>query len=222
MKLAIFDFDGTLFPKDTLPFLLSRWRYLRCSGLTVFKTYLACIPFYFQYKFGLFTTLSREELKLKAVRIFNPVFDGISQKEMQDYFSVCCQEIKGLLNPTVLKEVQKAREEGFHTIILSGSYQDFLQKIGDLIGFDTVIGSEMYYRDGIFDSKVELDIIIGEMKMKKIMERFGQEQVNWEASRAYADGYSDLDLLLAVGQPIVVNPDSKLKPIAIEKGWKVL
>jgi hypothetical protein len=26
MKLAIFDFDGTLSPQDTLPFLLKQWK----------------------------------------------------------------------------------------------------------------------------------------------------------------------------------------------------
>ena len=222
MKLAIFDFDGTLFPKDTLPFLLSRWRYLRCSRLAVLKLYLSFIPFFFQYKFGLFTTLSREELKLKAVRMFNPIFDGVTEKELKEFFSVCSLEIKELLNPVVLRELQKARDEGFHTVILSGSYQDFLNNIGDQFGVDTVIGSEMYYCDGIFDSKRELDIVIGELKVKRIIDHFGEEEIDWEASRAYADGYSDLDLLLAVGQPIAVNPDSKLKTIAAEKGWKII
>ena len=32
MKLAIFDFDGTISPQDTLPFLLKQWKKFGYSG----------------------------------------------------------------------------------------------------------------------------------------------------------------------------------------------
>ncbi|KUO63092.1 MAG: hypothetical protein APF84_11230 [Gracilibacter sp. BRH_c7a] len=222
MKLAIFDFDGTLFPKDTLPYLLTRRKYLKCSRFTIYKIYISLIPLFFQYKLGLFAKLSREEMKLQAVRKFNPIFNGMNEQELKDFFMICSQEVQGLFNKSVLKEVQKARDEGFHTVLLSGTYHEFLQNIGDQLEFDTVIGSQMYFNHGKYDSKKETEIVIGDLKLKKIIERFGYEEVDWEASRAYADGYSDLKLLQAVGQPIVVNPDAKLKAVAIDKKWMIL
>ena len=220
MKLAIFDFDGTLFPKDTLPFLLTEWKQLKCSRFKIYKTYLAFIPLFFQYKLGVFTKLSREQMKIQAVRKFNTIFDGMTEQDLNEFFLSCSQKIAGQLNKTVVQEVKRARDEGFHTVLLSGTYNDLLQIISQQLEFDTAIGSEMYFDNGIFDSTKELKIIIGDQKLKKIHEHFSKEQVDWDGSRAYADGYSDLDLLQAVGQPIAVNPDAELKVVATENNWR--
>ena len=46
MKLAIFDFDGTMFPNDTLAFLLSEWKK---QGYSKKKYYNTIIPVVFLY-----------------------------------------------------------------------------------------------------------------------------------------------------------------------------
>lgn len=222
MKLAIFDFDGTLFPQDTLPFLLSKWKNLKCSRFICYKTYLALIPLFLKYKLEIVTKLSREQMKLLAVKKFNTIFTGMTEQELIEYFLICSKEIEGLLNEAVVREVEKARAEGFHTVLLSGTYDYLLNSIGEHLAFDTVIGSKMHFNKGVFDSAKELEIVIGDLKLKKMQERFNKELVDWEASRAYADGYSDLDLLYAVGNPVAVNPDTKLKSIAVEKNWRIM
>lgn len=222
MKLAIFDFDGTLFPKDTLPFLLSKWKQLKRSRISYYIMFLSFIPLFLRYKLERVTKLSREQMKLLAVRKFNRIFNGMTEKELIEYFAICAKEIEGLLNQSIVSEVKKARDEGFHTVLLSGTYDYLLENIGKHLGFDTVIGSKMYFVNGVYSTDKELDIVIGDLKLKKIKEYFSEESVDWEASRAYADGYSDIDLLQAVGNPIAVNPDKKLKPIAIENGWRIM
>jgi len=118
--------------------------------------------------------------------------------------------------------VKKARDEGFHTVLLSGTYDYLLENIGKYLGFDTVIGSKMYFANGLYSTEKELDIVIGDLKLIKLKEYFSEESVDWEASRAYADGYSDIDLLQAVGNPIAVNPYKQLKPIPIVNGRKIM
>lgn len=222
MKLAIFDFDGTLFPHDTLPFLLSKWKALKGSRFTLYRTYLSIIPLFVKYKLEVVTKLSREQMKLLAVRKFNNIFTGRTEQELEDFFLVCSKEIEGLFNEAVVQEVERARAEGFHTVLLSGTYDLLLNNIGKHLKFDTVIGSKMHFNNGVFDSNKEFEIVIGDLKLKKIQEHFKKESVEWEASRAYADGYSDLDLLQAVGNPVAVNPDTKLKCLATEKNWRIM
>ncbi|HHV65172.1 MAG TPA: HAD-IB family hydrolase [Peptococcaceae bacterium] len=222
MKLAIFDFDGTLFLKDTLPFLLSRWKYLKCSRFTLYKTVLSLLPLFVKYKLENASKLSREEIKLQAVRKFNRLFYGRSEQELREYFETCAMEIAGLLNENVVAEVEKAKADGFHTVLLSGAYHYLLKNVGDYLGFDTVIGSEMHFKDGLYDHMSEFQPIIGDIKMSKIQEVFGNKDVDWQASRAYADSYSDLGLLLKVGNPVAVRPDSMLKEVAEEKKWRII
>ena len=44
----------------------------------------------------------------------------------------------------------------------------------------------------------------------------------WRASYAYSDSESDLPMLRAVGQAVVVNPDAALRRIAGEEGWEMV
>ncbi|MGI6450019.1 MAG: HAD family hydrolase [Desulfitobacteriia bacterium] len=222
MKLAIFDFDGTLFLKDTLPFLLWRWKYLKCSRFTFYKTVLSLLPLFLKYKLETASKLSREQIKQQAVRKFNQLFYGRSEQELMAYFAACTQNIEGLLNENVVTEVEKAKAEGLHTVLLSGTYLYLLKNVGDYLGFATVIGSELHFKDGLYDHTKEFQPLIGDLKLNKIQEVFGKEAIDWEASRAYADGYSDLSLLVAVGNPVAVRPDSQLKAVAEEKKWRII
>jgi phosphoserine phosphatase len=43
-----------------------------------------------------------------------------------------------------------------------------------------------------------------------------------DACTAYTDSHTDLPLLEAVGHPVAVNPDRKLRRIAAARGWPVL
>ena len=48
-----------------------------------------------------------------------------------------------------------------------------------------------------------------------------QETIDLKLSFAYADSYSDLPLLRAVGNPVVVSPDSALYRHARRKRWPI-
>lgn len=223
MKLAIFDFDGTLFPKDSLSFLLSKWKALKCSRFAYYRTLFSLIPLFLRYKLSIGTKPAWEEMKLLAVHKFNKIFSGRNEQEIEEYFSVCAQGITGLLNEAVVMELEKARADGFHTVLLSGTYLPLLLNIGEHLGFDTIIGSEINYTDqGLFAVEREPEIVIGNRKLQKIRETFSKEEVDWQGSLAYADGLSDLDLLQAVGNPVVVRPEAQLKDLAIENGWRIL
>jgi len=222
MKLAIFDFDGTLFPKDTLPFLLSQSKDLKCSRLTGYRIYLSMIPLFLKYKLEIVTKLSREQMKLLAVKKFNHLFKGMTEQELIAFFSICSEKAQPLLNEAVVQEVQKARSEGFHTVLLSGTYTYLLDHIGQQLGFDTVIGTKIQFANGVFDPCMDLEVVIGDLKLKNVNACFSNQEIDWEQSIAYADGYSDLDLLQAVGCPVVVNPDAKLKAIAEKNNWRII
>lgn len=222
MKLAIFDFDGTLFLKDTLPFLLSQRKDLQCSRFSCYTIYLSLIPLFLRYKLEIVTKLSREQMKVLAVKKFNYIFKGKTEAELRAFFAGCAEKAQVLLNETIVGEVQRARAEGFHTVLLSGTYDYLLENLGRQLGFDTVIGTKMAFSQGLFDPGIDPEIVIGDLKLKKIHARFQDREVDWQASRAYADGYSDLDLLEAVGHPVAVNPDAKLKAIAADRNWQII
>lgn len=125
-----------------------------------------------------------------------------------------------MLNESIIVEVNKARLNGYHTVLLSGSYEYLLNSIGKYLEFDSVIGTRIYFKEDKFDLSRELEVASGESKLRRINEKF--ESINWNESLAYADSYSDIHILKAVGQPVAVNPDTKLKVIADEMKWRII
>ena len=222
MKLAIFDFDGTLFPKDTLPFLLRQWRAQKLSKRRLIAAYNAMGWLYIRYKLGLFGRLSREMLRRKAMQRFILIFSGMTKKQLADFFKRSAHLIVPELRPAVLKEVAKAHKSGFHTVLLSGGFAKLMDYVGASLGMDTVIGTELHFQNSIVDTARPLDIVCGDDKAVRLRDVFKDADVDWEASCAYADSLSDLSLLKLVGHPVAVNPDDGLKKELQKTGWRIL
>ena len=223
MKLAVFDFDGTLFPKETLPFLLVQWRKLNYSKLKLAEVYSRTIGLYIIYKIGICSALSKERFRIIAVKEFNRIFKGMTKEEINHFFLDASSCIQELLKESVVNEIKKAKDSGYHTVILSGSYNTLLKYIAENLDIDTIIGTEMYFdNNDKLDFDRELSIVSGSCKVKKLKNYFIHHEVNWIESYAYADSYSDLELLELVGNPIAVNPDTMLKSIAKEKNWNII
>lgn len=221
MKLAVFDFDGTLFPKDTLPFLLKQWKYHNYSRLKYYKVLTSLSILYIHYKLSPSSHQKKERLKMLAVKKFNTIFSGMTKKEIDEFFSKTCQEIKRNLNKPVVEEIIKASNEGYHTVFLSGAYSLLLDKIGQELNIHTVLGTRIYFKNNTFDPN-NFDFISGNNKKEKLLKYFEGENVDWSASLSYADSYSDLPVLELVGHPVAVNPDAKLKEHAKKKGWRII
>ncbi len=227
MKLAVFDFDGTLFPRDTLPFLLSEWKRQRYSKWRYFRSYSSLILLYIRYKIlknksGGAQQQSREQVKLTAMEKFYRIFSGMTEEEVNAFMEKSARAAQLLLDASVVEEIGRARAEGFHTVLLSGAFENFLQYIGEHLGMDNVIGTKMHFINGMFDADYKPEVVTGGLKIERIRTSFPGDRADLQASRAYADSFSDADILGAVGYPVAVHPDAALRELATEKNWIIL
>ncbi len=222
MKLAVFDFDGTLFPRDTLPFLLKQWKKQR-MGLRRFVGTCASVGgMYMRYKLGLYEGDAREYVRRKAMDRFTPIFRRMRKEDVDAFFERCAQLILPQLNAAVVDEVKQTQQQGFHTVLLSGGYQRLMDYVGAALGFDTVIGTVIHYKAGRVDVSQPLDIVCGDDKATHLRGKFDGTDVDWQAGTAFADSLSDLSILQLVGTPVAVNPEPELKNHADTMGWRVL
>ena len=222
MNLAIFDFDGTLFPRDTLPFLLSQWKKQHYPLGPYYRTLCSVAVLYVQFKTGISSKLSKEQMRNVAMYRFNRIFKGMNREQIHAFFSACAEKIIPLLNPSVVEELRIRKTEGHRIVLLSGCYETLLTIIGSRYGVDHVIGTEMHFKDNIIDLTKQLVVVTGQQKMQQIRQHYSAGGVNWEASCAYADSASDLPVLEAVGYPVAVNPETNLRAIASENNWRII
>ena len=54
-----------------------------------------------------------------------------------------------------------------------------------------------------------------------MVEMARSEDIDLSESFAYSDSVTDVPMLEAVGHPVVVNPDSDLERLAVERGWEI-
>lgn len=146
------------------------------------------------------------------------------RNQINDFFSYCGNKFVGLLDEDVLLELKRAKENGYYTVILSGTYTDFLNHLIEHIDIDIAIGSELNFIniDGreFVDYSEKLYVVKNETKALKVKEMLSD--IDFENSIAYADSYFDKPILDLVGTSICVNPDKKLLEIAQEQGYQIL
>lgn len=219
MRLAIFDFDGTLIEKDSLPCLGREWIRQGRSFPRYLSVWAAVLPVYLFYQSGF---SSREAMKEKAFRNFNRFYKGLSRQEIRDFFRQAYPFLKTHFNPAVLAELDLARQEGCHCVLLSGSYQELLEIIAQDLGMDTVLGARLSYRDEVFYPQGQIQFIDGRSKLELLQAAFTDKPVDWQASRAYGDSFADIVILESVGEKVAVNPDRELLAHARRHGWRIL
>jgi HAD superfamily hydrolase (TIGR01490 family) len=146
------------------------------------------------------------------------VLRGYSPKEMQ---ALVVDSLERVLKPLVYAEsldlVELHRRRGEPVYIVSATLQEIVQVIADDLGFDGALGTIVEVEDGKYTGRATRSLH-AENKARCIRE-LGHDL---DASTAYSDSHTDLPFLEAVGHPVVVNPDRKLRRIAAERGWPVL
>ena len=72
---------------------------------------------------------------------------------------------------------------------------------------NNIISTELDLQDGQYTGRIKGDIVYGSIKAKIINTKYKNKE--FSRSYAYADHYSDYDLLNMVSNPVLVNPDKK-------------
>ncbi len=223
MKLAIYDFDGTLFERETLPFIVKYYQKNGYSKRKLAKFYIHITRLLAVYKLKLDPTMDKEKFRAKAAMVFMYLFEEFSKEDLKTFFRHCTTEIVKDFNPGVLADMKEKKAAGYHTVICSGANTLLLGEVSKHVPVDTVIGTELHFTDrDRFDFHAAHRIITGKNKPLALLESFDRDKVDWDQSFAFGDSYYDVDILSLTGNPVAVNPDDQLRAIAAEKGWTIM
>ncbi len=219
MRLAIFDFDGTLFKEETIPFLMDKWEelgYPKFAKTTVKKKLLKK---YFLNKIKL---LSKENFRIQATLDFLKIFDGMNREEIETFFEKSCENIEDFYNEQVLKEIQKASKDGYKLVMVSGCFQIMLDIALRELPFEKIIGTKLPITDDGINFEQDIEIISGMKKKDVILKSFDKRLVEWKESKAYGDSLYDRYLMELTGSPTAVTPDDNLRSYAKKHNWEII
>jgi len=221
VRVAIFDFDGTLYKKETFKLLMNYLKRHPVYHTQYMQFYRWIAPRFAAYKMKLYPEAAMKE---RSMQKYISVLDELSQDELEAYFVEAAAGMDKDFNSQVVAKLKEHIANDVHVMLVSGAYTIFLKAAMDGLpfSFDTMIGSEIPFKEQMIDKDQSIYHINGTRKNDAIHKSLAGKDIDWKNSFAYADSYSDLTVLELVGNPVAVQPDAKLKSIAGQRKWEII
>jgi len=163
--------------------------------------------------------------------------DEDSMNRMRDYLQALCagwsvdqvnaivaETLHELIDPMVYAEAVALFDEhharGLDVVLVSSSGEEVVGPIGQMLGVDHVIATQMVVRDGRYTGEIAR-YAYGEGKAVAIRALAAERGYDLARSWAYSDSCTDRPMLELVGHPVAVNPDKALRRHATEHGWEL-
>ncbi|MER2089704.1 HAD family phosphatase [Sporosarcina sp. JAI121] len=219
MRVAIFDFDGTLYSEETFQLLMSHLRYHPIHKSKYKRFYRAILPPFIGHKLKL---VPEAKMKERSMQIYLNALGISSMDEMDSYFGELTEKVREGFNLELISRLKQHTDENVHIMLVSGAYTSLLQSVTKALHFDTIIGTEIPMNGDSIDYRTPIYHIQGQRKNDKIKEVLDGKEIDWQNSFAYGDSLSDLSVLELVGNPVAVRPEPKLQVIAKEREWEII
>jgi HAD superfamily hydrolase (TIGR01490 family) len=221
-KLAIFDLDGTLVTSHLWLGIVKHHLKTKENLFSVFWylfSHVALAPF---WKMKLIPT---EKYYKSWGQDLALTMKGIKTDRAKAIFEwLVDQYLLPSSKKNVLEKLKKHQEEGFLTILTSGSFQELVKIIANRLDIDFAIGTELEKKSDEFSGKIVPPFCFGQGKAEKVKNFLSEKnlKINFKESFVYSDSFFDLPILEMAGNPVVVEPDKKLLEIAKNKGWQII
>lgn len=196
--LAIFDFDGTLLPGDSIVAFVG---FARKRGDLPRGEYLRVLAATARYLLG---GMTDGEIKTRSLRFLNRLSPAERETLAADF-------VKDRLLPRVYGDARAAlarhRERGDVTLLVSASTDNYMRIAADALGFDALLCTELTADHAVKEN------CKGAEKARRVRAwlRESGVEADWAASYAYGDSKSDESVLRLCGHPVLVNPKRALR-----------
>lgn len=159
----------------------------------------------------------REEINRRYYRLL--AGENTAQLERAGRAWFASQPVDARYIGATVVELRRHQAAGAVVVLLSGSFFACLAPIAEPLGVRWVLGTRPVVRRGVLTGEV-LAPMIGPRKGRAAELAAAVLSVPLAACSAYADHASDLPLLTAVGDPVVVGTDQVLAAHASRGNWR--
>lgn len=214
MGLAIFDLDNTLLAGDSD----HAWGEFLCDrGYVDAADYRARNDqFYADYVAGKLDVLAYQNFCQEILgRTELITLQAWHEEFMRDY-----------IEPMILSKgealIAEHRAAGDFIMMITATNSFITGPIAKRLGMDHLIATECGMQDGRYTGQLVGVPSFQAGKITRLNSWLADNQANLLDSHFYSDSHNDLPLLEKVTRAVAVDPDERLRAIALERGWDVL
>jgi HAD superfamily hydrolase (TIGR01490 family) len=164
-----------------------------------------------------------DERTTEVLRVARELIAGVPASSFERMNPEVMAAILPRVYPQMLDEVYGHQDAGRPTFIVSAAGSGVVESLAAVLGMDGGVGTRYEVaEDGTLTGRFDGPFVYGPGKVEAIEEFAAAHDIDLAGSYAYSDSISDLPMLRAVGNPVVVNPDPPLLEVAREEGWQTL
>ena len=217
MKLALFDLDHTLLPIDSD---YSWGEFTITLGWTDPDSFKQRNDeFYAHYQAGTLDIHDYVRFATQAVRLQG------AQAAEQAHARYMREVISPNIRPAALELVRKHQQAGDAVMIVTATNEFVTRPIAQAFGVSELIAVELE-RDaaGWMTGEIKGTPSFREGKVQRVQQWLAERGLDWADvdMSFYSDSPNDLPLLERAQHPVATNPDTRLRDIALARGWRVL
>ncbi len=212
MPLAFFDLDKTILSENSGALWVrhevregqvSLWQALRASG------------WLFRYHLG-FTAM--DGALLEAVE----ALAGTSVQELRERTAAFyAREVRHLVRPGARVAIEAHRAMGDPLVLLTTSTGYLSELAAADLGIPHVLCNRFEVEGGLHTGRPLGTLCYGPGKWEHARALAASLGERLEDAVFYTDSFSDLPVLEAVGRPVAVHPDPRLRREAVRRGWPI-
>ncbi len=214
MSIAFFDLDRTVLARNSGA-LWVRWEL--AAGRIRFRDALRAYGWVLRYQMG---AARIEDAILEGIRAYAGEREDVLASRTRAFFE---HRVRHTVRPGAREAIAAHRKAGERVVLLTSSSNYLAEMVCAQLGLDGFLA--MRYEvdaQGRYTGRPDGALCYGEGKVP-FARRWAEQNGGAPLAQCafYSDSASDVPMLEAVGRPVAVNPDPRLRRIARGRGWPV-
>ena len=212
-RLVMFDMDRTLVRRDTASLYV---QYQRDRGDVGWLKALRVGWWMLQYSAGV---IDAERVAEKALRDFAGRRESWLEESCRQWFA---DYVRVHICQAGRDAVECHRRQGDSVMIVTGASRYAAQPLADELGIKHVVCTRLEVdAGGCFTGRVIKPMCYASGKVELAEAAAKALDLTVAHATFYSDSITDLPLLQQVAQPVVINPDVRLRRYAKRRGWPI-
>jgi HAD superfamily hydrolase (TIGR01490 family) len=185
------------------------------QGVLPRRLVFAIVWFSLMYRLGVMRLRARERGLpfLRGVR--RDTLESIARESFERW-------LKADIFPGASRLVRDRHRQGRRVMLATSSIDFIIAPLARHLGIDGVLATSFEFKDGICTGRLVGGPMFRGEKKAAVIGWLKEQGMAAEACSFYSDSAYDLPLLEAVGRPVAVNPDGRLRRVARTRGWPVM
>ena len=177
-----------------------------------------------KFLFNMFNAIGETLPSMALARQAITFAKGRSREAVQAAADGVADQLVAMVQPFAAGVFESHRSAGRAIVLATTTPYDLVKPFADRLGLDGVVATRYGLADDgdTYDGTLAGPFVWATGKLEAVKEYADRHGIDLRESYAYSDSVYDTPLLSAVGHPVVVNPDPRMRVMAIARRWPTL